>query len=96
MFLILAIIFLTKVINKIFFIEENVPAISVKDFKEIINDPLNSSIRENKIQQLKDKIDQIIENNIGDLEDIITPELCHSSLLESPSFNCTVYYLSGY
>ncbi|KAL4088933.1 hypothetical protein QTP88_024011 [Uroleucon formosanum] len=78
------------------FISENEPAISVNDFKEIINDPLNSSIRENKIDQLKAKIDQIIENDIGELEDIVTPKLCHSSLLESPSFNCTVYYLSGY
>lgn len=79
--------------NNIFNLEDQ-PVITILDFKEILNDPLNSSIRENKINILKNKINHIIEEGNFELEEIISPEEISSSHLSV--FDCTVYFLSGY
>jgi len=73
---------------------EDQQVITISDFKEIVKDPLNSSIRENKINTLKNRINNIIEEGNFELEDIISPEEIGSS--HSSVFDCTVYFLAGY
>jgi len=79
--------------NNIFNLEDQ-QVITISDFKEIVKDPLNSPIRENKINTLKNKINNIIEEGNFELEDIILPEEISSS--HSSVFDCTVYFLAGY
>jgi len=53
------------------FLLESIPVISTSDLKEIINDPANTSERVEQISKLKEKINQIIEDDCWDLDDIL-------------------------
>lgn len=50
---------------------ENVPVISIGDLKEIIKEQNLTSEREEKINRLKLKIDNIVEDGTWDFNDII-------------------------
>jgi len=67
------------------------PIISMKDLKDIINDPENVSQREVKVEKLKKKIDVIIEDECWDLDDV---SLDHD-YANSTVFDCVVYFLAG-
>lgn len=47
------------------------PIISIKDLKQIINDPDITSLREIKINKLKAKLDNVIEDECWDLDNIL-------------------------
>jgi len=65
--------------------------ITVTDLKNIINDPLNSSAREQKLIELKNKIETVVNEGGSELEEILEP----NNFSDSTIFDCTVYYLSG-
>lgn len=71
---------------------ENIPVITLSDLKEIVKDPANSPDRVKKIEILKKKIDNILEDGHYDCDDIF---LDHD-YAESTSFDCIVYYLAGF
>jgi vacuolar-type H+-ATPase subunit E/Vma4 len=61
------------------------------DLKNIIIDSLNSSAREQKLIQLKNKIATVVNEGGTELEGILEP----NNFSDSTIFDCTVYYLSG-
>jgi len=73
------------------FFLESIPVISISDLKDIINDPTNTSERVEKISKLKEKINQIIEDDCWDLDDIFLEH----NYADSNVFDCIVYFLAG-
>lgn len=70
---------------------ENVPLISLADLKSIIQS--QTTERENKINKLKQYIDDIIKEDCWSCDDVF---LEHSySNLDSTVFECIVYFLAG-
>lgn len=67
------------------------PVISVADLKELINDPENISQRSEKINDLRQKLDTIIEDGCWDLNDILLEHNYSDSIV----FDCEVYFLVG-
>lgn len=65
--------------------------ITVSDLKDIINDPSNSSLRIEKIENLKQKINVAVEKGCWDIEDIFLEH----NYADSSVFDCVVYYLAG-
>lgn len=67
--------------------------ITVADLKNIINYPLNQSAREQKLIELKKKIEIIVNEGNSELEDIL--ELEANNFSNSTIFDCTVYFLAA-
>jgi len=74
-----------------YLLTECIPVISVADLKELINDPENISQRTEKIYNLRQKLDTIIEDGCWDLDDI----LLEHNYSDSGVFDCVVYFLAG-
>eukprot|EP00102_Acyrthosiphon_pisum_P023430 XP_016660640.1 PREDICTED: uncharacterized protein LOC107883982 [Acyrthosiphon pisum] len=69
-----------------------VPVISIKDLKDIVNNPSNVSERREKVEKLKEKINSIINADCWDLDDILQ----EYDYNDSTVFDCVVYFLAGY
>ncbi|XP_016664700.1 uncharacterized protein LOC107885562 [Acyrthosiphon pisum] len=76
----------------VFMWQKCIPVISVADLKALINDPENISQRTEKINNLRQKLDTIIEDGCWDLDDI----LLEHNYSDSTVFECVVYFLAGY
>ena len=63
----------------------------MQDLKDIISDPENISQRELKVEELKKKIDVIIEDGCWDLDDV----LLDHDYADATVFDCVVYFLAG-
>ncbi|KAL5245858.1 hypothetical protein ACI65C_013266 [Semiaphis heraclei] len=72
--------------------EENIPVITVGDLKDIIKETANSTVRIEKIEELKDKINNIVDEECCDVDDIFLEH----NYSDSTVFDCIVYYLAGY
>lgn len=59
---------------------DTVPVISIKDLKEIVNNPSNVSERREKVEKLKEKINSIINADCWDLDDILQEHDYNDSL----------------
>lgn len=62
--------------------------LEICDFKDLIS---NKSLRDEKIQNLKNKLDILIEDGNWDCEDIFIEH----DYSKSTVFECVVYYLGG-
>ncbi|KAE9533657.1 hypothetical protein AGLY_009006 [Aphis glycines] len=65
------------------------PVLEIRDFKDLIS---NESLREEKIKNMKSKLDLIIEEKNWECEDIFLEH----DYTKSSVFECVVYYLGGY
>ncbi|KAE9522345.1 hypothetical protein AGLY_017257 [Aphis glycines] len=65
------------------------PVLEICDFKDLIS---NESLREEKIKNMKSKLDLIIEDKNWDCEDIFLEH----DYTKSSVFECVVYYLGEY
>ncbi|XP_022160541.1 uncharacterized protein LOC111026719 [Myzus persicae] len=74
-------------------LEENIPVITINDIRQIINQENKSSIRQEKVLKLKNKIDTIIEEGVWDFDDIFQEHNYFNR--NSTVFDCVVYFLSG-
>ncbi|KAL5245800.1 hypothetical protein ACI65C_013168, partial [Semiaphis heraclei] len=72
--------------------EDNIPIITIADLKEIISDPTNTPAIINKIENLKQKINDIVDNGCWEADDIFLEH----NYSDSTVFDCLVYYLAGY
>lgn len=66
--------------------------ITIADLREIINDPTNIPARINKIENLKQKINKIVDNGCWEADDIFLEH----NYSDSTVFDCLVYYLARY
>jgi len=72
---------------------ENVPIITLSDLKNIVNNESNVVERKEKIFKLKQKLNNIIEEDCWTFDDVFTE---HSySNIDSSVFECIVYFLAG-
>jgi len=62
------------------------------DLKQINKDPANTSIREEKIEKLKEKLNTISDEGCWDVDEIFQEH----DYSDSTVFDCVVYYLAGY
>ena len=67
------------------------PLITIQDLKNAINENDESFVREKKIQNLKNHIDEIIEEGKWDMDDVFAD----TDFKDDRTFNCVVYYLAG-
>ncbi|KAL5237094.1 hypothetical protein ACI65C_004504 [Semiaphis heraclei] len=72
--------------------EDNAPIITTADLKQINKDPTNTSIREEKIEKLKEKLNTISDEGCWDVDEIFQEH----DYSDSTVFDCVVYYLAGY
>lgn len=73
---------------------EDTPVISIEDIKDIIKEQNIILERENKINKLKSKIDEIVDDGTWDFDDVFQD---HNYCLtqDSTVFECVVYFLAG-
>jgi len=65
--------------------------ISIKDLKEIVNNPSNVSEKREKVEKLKEKMNSLIDADCWDLDDILQEHDYNDSTV----FDCVVYFLAG-
>ncbi|KAL5240713.1 hypothetical protein ACI65C_008123 [Semiaphis heraclei] len=75
-------------------LEENIPVITITDLKTILNDKNDVNVREVKINNLKQKIDCIVEEGQWNFEDVFSEH--NYSDVSSTAFECAVYFMAGY
>lgn len=63
----------------------------MQDLKDIISDPENISQRKLKVEELKKKIDVIIEDGCWDLDNVFLDHDYADAIV----FDCVVYFLAG-
>lgn len=82
--------FLTQKYKRILkYFTDQKPVLEICDFKNLINS--NSSLREEKIKNMKSKLDVLIEEGNWDCEDLFLEH----DYSKSSVFECVVYYLGG-
>ncbi|XP_050064406.1 uncharacterized protein LOC126553303 [Aphis gossypii] len=74
-------------------LEENIPVITITDLKTILNDKNDVNEREVKINNLKQKIDYIVEEGQWNFEDVFSEH--NYSDVSSTAFECAVYFMAG-
>jgi len=73
---------------------EDTPVIYIGDLKDIIKEQNIMSERENQINNLKSKIDQIVDDGTWVFDDIFQDHnYCQTQ--DSTVFECVVYFLAG-
>lgn len=71
---------------------DNAPIITIADLKQITKEPANTSIRGEKIEKLKEKLNTILDEGYWDVDETFQ----ENDYSDSTVFDCVVYYLAGY
>ncbi|KAF0754580.1 Uncharacterized protein FWK35_00007381, partial [Aphis craccivora] len=74
-------------------IEDNIPVITIADLKNILNNENDINVRQVKINNLKQKINKIVEKGQRNFEDVFSEH--NYSDASSTAFECAVYCMAG-